>query len=168
LCKEQLMNIKLSQSEWRRIGRMAGWLKGAGWGGRSDDGPPDPEEGEKLRGMEVEVPFEDIDVPEYPGVLFNGTYIIEYDYEFPVHDGGDDEITINDIWVNGIRCSPDPMTPDAACPSEEEMARGPSWAVRRELLDPKNGFPHRDHVREDAQGNDPRPDPEAYDEDRGL
>ena len=159
------MKIKLSQSDWRRIGEQMGWMKTAQWGGRSDDGPPDPEEGEKLNGETVDVEMEDMEVPEFPGVLFGGTYTIMYDYEFPVRDEGDDEVNILDISVKEVLCTH--VAQGAECPSEDKM-EAVKGAIKKSLMNPKNGYPHEDDVREDARSKDPRhhEDPDLWRKER--
>jgi len=80
--------------------------------------------------------------------------VINYDYEFPVHEDGDDYISLNDIVVQDVRCAH--LDPGVQCPLENNMNEIMT-GIRRELLDPKNGFPHDDEIREDARQNDPRP-----------
>jgi len=58
------------------------WWKLAAWGsGRSDEGPPDPPEPDRINGM-AEGEMEDIELAGFPNLIFTIRYRIPYKYQF--------------------------------------------------------------------------------------
>lgn len=152
------MRIKLSQSDWMEIGNKMGWVKTSQWDGRSDDYPEDDDQ-DTVDGV-VNVEMMDMDVDEFPNILFDGSYDIKYKYTFPPrrNPDGDDSIEIKDIQVKEINC--EWVGEGGQCPDEAGMIIAKA-KIRELLLDPKHGWDHDDHIRKDVSDNTPYEDPDA-------
>jgi hypothetical protein len=156
------MKIKLSKTDWKTIGQKMGWLKTAQM--LSDGSPPWENEPERKESSDtVGVDMEDMELEEYPGVIFAGKYEIDYWVNYP-HDEGEwnsEDISIRNIRVTNVHCSW--LADGTLCPQNLEEVKE---KIGELLKDPRHGWDHEEHIREHAMGNDPRPTPSDPDDAR--
>jgi hypothetical protein len=80
------------------------WWKLAAWSGRSDEGPPDPPEPDRVDGV-AEGEMEDVELADFPGLIFTIRYRIPYDYQFE-DDHYEEEISWGAPQVLGAQFVP--------------------------------------------------------------